>query len=96
MKDIIRSLVFKNYNTKIIQTALTWKELAFYLNTILKKIIELYTLLYFFIDAAIKPLINKKYLNKLNLEGYTITPKNILKTIFFLILGKTPLIYKLG
>ena len=83
LEDIIRSLIFRDYNIKIIQTAFTWKELAFHLNTILRKIIELYTLLYFFVNATIKPLINKEYLNKLNLEGYTIIPKNIPKTIIF-------------
>jgi hypothetical protein len=83
LEDIIRSLVLRDYNTEIIQIALTWKELAFYLNTILRKIIELYILLYFLIDAAIEPLINKEYLNKLDLEGYTVTPKNIPKTIIF-------------
>ena len=58
LKDVIRSLVLKDYNTKIIQTTLTWKELAFCLSIILRNIIKLYTLLHFFIDAAIKPLIN--------------------------------------
>ena len=83
LKDIIKSLVLRDYNTEIIQTAFTWKELAFHLNTILRKIIKLYTLLYFLVNTAIKPLINKEYLNKLNLEGYTTIPKNILKTIIF-------------
>ena len=49
----------------------------------LPTIVKLYTLLHFLIDAAIKLLINKEYLNKLNLEGYTIIPKNIPKTIIF-------------
>ena len=79
----MRSLVLRDYNIKIIQIAFTWKELAFHLNIILRKIIELYTLLHFLIDAAIESLINKEYLNKLNLEGYTIIPKNIPKTIIF-------------
>ena len=83
LEDIMRSLVLKDYNTEIIQTALTWKELTFCLNTILRKTIKLYTLLYFFIDAAIEPLINKEYLNKLDLEGHTVTPENIPKTIIF-------------
>ena len=76
-------MVFRDYNTKIIQTAFIQKELAFYLSTILKKTIKLYTLLHFLINATIKPLINKEYLNKLDLEGHTITPKNIVKTIIF-------------
>ena len=83
LKDIIRYLVLRDYNTEIIQTAFTQKELAFCLSIILRKTIELYTSLRFFVDAAIKPLINKEYLNKLNLEGHTITPENIPKTIIF-------------
>ncbi len=79
----MRSLVFRDYNTKIIQIAFIWKELTFYLGTILRKIIKSYTLLCFLVDTTIKPLINKEYLNKPDLEGYTIMPENILKIIIF-------------
>ena len=58
LKDVMRSLVLKDHNTKIVRTALTWKELAFRLGIILRNTIESYTSLRFLVDAVIEPLIN--------------------------------------
>ena len=83
LEDVMRSLILRDYNTKIIQTALTRKELAFRLGTMPRKTIESYTSLHFLVDAAIEPPINKEYLDKPDLEGHTATPENIPKTIIF-------------